>query len=104
VIRPLAAMSRLDARSAEAATLRLALSERRVYALLHAFRDNPVTASLLPRKPGPKAGSRRLDSAIEAQIEAAITTVYLTRERPTLSRVLRQITRDCRAAGLSRLR
>jgi putative transposase len=101
VIRPLAAMSRLDARSVEAATLRLALSERRVYALLHAFRDNPVTASLLPRKPGPKPGSRRLDAAIEAQIEAAITTVYLTRERPTLSRVFRQITRDCRAAGLS---
>ena len=41
-------MSRLDARSVEAATLKLALSERRVYALLHAFRDNPVTASLLP--------------------------------------------------------
>jgi len=35
---------------------------------------------------------KRLDQAIEAQIEAAITTVYLTRERPTLSRVFRQIT------------
>jgi putative transposase len=101
MIRPLAAMPRLDIPSVEAAALQLGLSKRRVYGLLDAFRGNPVTAALLPGKRGPKNGSRRLDQAIEAQIEAAITTVYLTRERPTLSRVFRQITRDCRATGVS---
>ena len=65
------------------------------------FKQNPVTASLLPRKPGPKKGARQLDAKVDAQIEAAINEVYLKREQPTLRKVLREAAQNCRTAGLT---
>jgi putative transposase len=78
----------------------LGLSNRRIYGLLDAFREKPVTASLLPRTPGPKHGDRRLDAKIDAQIEAAINEIYLKREQPTFQIVFREVARNCRTAGL----
>jgi hypothetical protein len=83
------------------ASRKLGLSNRRIYALLDAFRQNPVTTSLLPRKPGPKKGARQLNAAVDAQIETAIDEVYRKREQPTLRKVLRQAARNCRAARLN---
>ena len=65
------------------------------------FRDDPVTSSLLPRKRGPKKGTRQLDASLEAQIAAAIEQVYLRRERPSIKRVMGEVRRTCRAAGLA---
>jgi putative transposase len=79
----------------------LGLSNRRIYGLLDSFRQNPVTASLLPRKPGPKKGARQLNAAVDARIEAAIDEVYLKREQPTLRKVLREAALNCRTAGLN---
>ena len=45
-------------------------------------------------------GRRRLDPAIEARIEAALETVYLRPERPTVKQLLGQVRKDCAAAGL----
>jgi putative transposase len=41
-----------------------------------------------------------LPGAVEHQIEAAIDTVFKTRERPTLEKLRRDIRADCAAAGL----
>ncbi|HEV7582302.1 MAG TPA: Mu transposase C-terminal domain-containing protein [Mycobacterium sp.] len=101
LIRPLIGSPRLNAQMIEEAAQGLAVSNRRIYSLLRAFRDGPVTASLLRRTSGRKNGSRHLDEAIEEQIEAAIKTVYLTREKPTLRKVLGEVARNCRAAGLN---
>jgi putative transposase len=101
VIRPLSAVSRLKSHLVAEASRKLGLSNRRVYGLLDGFRKNPVTASLLPRKSGPKKGSRQLDAKVDAQIEAAIDDVYLKREQPTLRKVLREAARNCRTAGLT---
>jgi putative transposase len=101
VIRPLSAVSRLKSHLVAEAARNLGLSERRIYGLLDAFRETPVTASLLPQKPGPKKGTRQLDAKVDAQIEAAIDDVYLKREQPTLRKVLRETARNCRAAGLT---
>ena len=101
VIRPLSAVSRYQSHLIAEASRKLGLSNRRIYGLLDAFRQNPVTASLLPRKPGPKKGARQLNAAVDAQIEAAIDEVYLKRERPTLRKVLREAARNCRTAGLT---
>ncbi len=101
VIRPLSAAPRLKAHLVEEAARRLELSHRRIYVLLCAFRNNPVTASLLPRRPGRKTGSRVLDAAIDTQIEAAIDQFYLTRERATLRRILGEVARRCRAVDLT---
>jgi putative transposase len=83
-----------------AAVRGLGLSAARVYALVRAFRQRPVTAALVPATPGPRKGGRRLDPGIEARVDRAIEDVYLKPERPTLKRVLIEIRRDCSAAGL----
>jgi putative transposase len=101
VIRPLAAAPRLGKAAVTVAARDLGLSAPRVYGLLRMFRRQPLTASLLPTKPGPTKGTRRLAPAIEAKIDAAIEAVYLKPERPTLRRTLREVRQDCRAAGLT---
>jgi putative transposase len=101
VIRPLSAVSRLKSHLVAEASRKLGLSNRRIYGLLDGFRKNPVTASLLPRKSGPKKGARQLDAKVDAQIEAAIEDVYLKREQSTLRIVLREVARNCRTAGLT---
>jgi putative transposase len=83
-----------------AAARRLGLSAPRVYGLLRVFRNHPVTAALLPAKSGPAKGARQLDPAIEARIETAIDAIYLTRERPTLKRLFREVRQECVMAGL----
>ncbi len=101
VLRPLSVVPRLGRPAVEAAARALALSPPRIYDLLRSFRANPVTASLLSRKPGQAKGAQRLGAALEVQIEAAIEAVYLKRERPTLKKVWRQLWANCRAAGLT---
>ena len=84
VIRPLFETSHLKSHRVAEASRQLGLSTRRIYGLLSAFRQNPVTTSLLSRKPGPQKGVRQLDAEVDAQIETAIENVYLKREKPTL--------------------
>ena len=101
VLRPLSDAAHLSRQEVEAAARDLNLSIPRVYNLLRVFRSNPVTTSLLPRKPGQAKGAGRLNAAVEQRIEAAIDAVYLTRERPTLRAVMRQLQANCRAANLT---
>ena len=101
VIRPLATAARLTRAQVEAAARELGLSPPRIYGLLRQFRMHAVTSSLVRRKPGPAQGIRTLDPIREAAIEAAIDTVYLTRERPTLKTVLREVRRRCSIANLT---
>ena len=101
VIRPLCILSRVGQAAIGAAVRELGLSASRIYALMHAFRSRPVTASLVLVKPGPARGSHRLAPGMEVRIDRAIEAVYLTRERPTLTRLMRELRRDCAAAGLT---
>ncbi|MBW4092374.1 MAG: DDE-type integrase/transposase/recombinase [Proteobacteria bacterium] len=100
VIRPLCGAERLGKAAVAAAVRDLGLSAARVYALVRAFRQRPVTAALVAATPGPRKGGRRLDPGIEARVDRAIEDVYLKPERPTLKRVLIEIRRNCSAAGL----
>jgi len=101
VIRPFAAAPRLGRPTVKAAASALNLSVARVYALLRSFRARPVTASLLPHRPGPMKGKKLLSPALEAKIEAAIEQVYLRPERPTIKQVWGEVRRACHAAGLT---
>jgi putative transposase len=101
VLRPLSTQASLAPLELKTAAHNLSVSRASVYKLLRIFRGNPVTASLLPRKPGPAKGTRLLDEAMEAQITSSIEAAYLKRERPTLKGVLRQLRADCRKAGLT---
>ena len=87
VLRPLSTQATLAPLEVKTAAHDLSLSRASVYKLLRVFRGNPVTASLLPRKPGPAKGTRLLDKATEAQITSSIEAAYLKRERPTLKSV-----------------
>ena len=100
VIRPLSASGRLGRGAIKAAAVGLGLSEPRVYALLRRFHEHPVTASLLPRRPGPVKGARFLPAPLEAQIEAAIDQEFLRPERPTVARVWAETKRACHVAAL----
>ena len=78
----------------------LGLSVQSTYRLLARYRENPVTAALVPASPGPAKGTRRLAPQIEAVIDRAIAAVYEQRERPTLARLRRGVRQDCQEAGL----
>ncbi len=78
----------------------LGLSIPQIYRLVQRFRSHPVTASLLPLMPGNVKGARRLAPAVEAKLDAAVETIYLKPERPTVKRLYGQVRHDCLAAGL----
>lgn len=100
VIRPLAANRRNSHAAVEAAARKLDLSGAQVYRLIKRFRDDPVTTSLVPDRPGPRKGARLLAHQIEEIIEDGIDTSYKRRERPTQQELLRHIRGKCAAAGL----
>ena len=97
IIRPLVAEGRLTRVKVATAAATLGLRRSRLYELVEAFRQNPVTTSLAPSPSGPSKGSRRLHALIEARISRAIEAVYLTAEKPTLKEVFRQVRQDCLA-------
>ena len=99
VIRPLAAEPRLGKAAIAEAVQQLGLRAAQVYSLVRTFRAHPVTASLARSRPGPKKGTRRLDPALDGQIEAAINAIYLRAERPTLKELFRQVRQDCHGRG-----
>ncbi len=100
VLRPLAGAARHTQAEIATAAATVGVSVARIYDLLRRFRADPVTSSLLARKRGPAKVVRKLDPGIEAGIDRAIDTVFLTRERPTLKRVLMEVSRICRADGM----
>ncbi|MBA3897993.1 MAG: transposase [Sphingomonadaceae bacterium] len=99
-IRPLIEAPRLGRLGVQAVATELGLSVPRIYSLIRTFRSRPVTASLLPRPPGPAVGWRRLAPAIEAQVETAIDAISLKPERATVKRLFAQVRQECVTAGL----
>ena len=51
-------------------------------------------------RPGPKKGARLLPCDVEQRIEQAINDIYMSRERPTMAKLRRDLRKDCTAAGL----
>lgn len=78
----------------------LGLKRTRLYELIRAYREHPVTSSLLPRPAGTRRGSRRLPDETEAVIAEAIRDFYGTRQKPSISRLHKEIRRLCRSRGL----
>ncbi len=58
--------------------------------------------SLVERKPGRPDGRRMLDDTREEIIRATINRYYLTKNRPGISQLVRDIETNCVSAGLSR--
>ena len=101
VIRPLTDQAELTEGLVATASAELGISRSLVYRLVAKFRKRPQVSSLLPGKRRRKAAARALSEAAEAVVREAIASVYLQREKPRLSDLLKEIQRQCQRKGLS---
>lgn len=99
VIRPLWELGKRNKHVVREAADALSISERGTYELLSRYRDNPITASLLPGRSGPKSGSTRLDSITEDIIEEVLRERFLKRQRRRVSDIVTEVERQCKRAG-----
>jgi putative transposase len=72
-----------------------------LYRWLEAYRSSGQLTALLPQKPGVRSGHKRLVEGVEQIVAAAIEQVYLTRQRPSIQKVVTEILARCRAEGIS---
>ncbi len=101
LVRPLAEMATCPRDRVRAAAADLGLSDRQIYRMVARLRaaGGQLTA-LLPSGPRGGRGKPRLPSASEAMTRDVIETMYLTPQKPTAAKVVREITGRCRKAGL----
>jgi putative transposase len=84
-----------------AAAAALGCGTTHLYALLRRYSADRRLTSLLPQRPGPTRGFSRLTPSMEALVEDAIDTLYLTRQRPRIADLTLEIRRRCYALGLT---
>ncbi|WP_431105194.1 hypothetical protein [Sinorhizobium meliloti] len=77
-------------------------SRATAYRLIKLFRAGETVMSLVDRKRGRPAGHRVLDDKREEIIRTTINRHYLTRNRPTVSQLVRDVQTNCISAGLKR--
>ena len=77
----------------------LGVKRTRLYELIRAYRERPVTSSLLALPAGTRQGSRRLSEEAEAVIAEAIRNFYNSRQKPSINRLHKEVRRLCAARG-----
>lgn len=71
-----------------------------LYRWIQKYRSLGVVAALVPRKRGWRQGNTRISQHVEAVITKVIEDVYMTSQRSTAQKVIREVVRRCKAAGL----
>ncbi len=86
----------------QSAAVTLGLSERQTYAILRRCREagGDLTA-LLPGRSSGGRGKWRVAPASEAALERIVRELYLTSQKPTAARVVREVIGRCRAEKLA---
>jgi len=102
IIYPFVQQRRVSTSDKLNACQRLGLSPARFSKLLADLRERPELAALMPKPSGRKSGRRSLDPLIEDIIDWVIRERYLTRERPSLSRIMLEIGPECEKIGKKR--
>jgi putative transposase len=100
VIRKLASLDRPSRSDFFRACRELGLKRTRLYELIRAYREHPVTSSLLPNASGTRPGSRRLPDETEAVIAEGLRDFYKTLQKPSINRLHKEIRRLCRARDI----
>jgi putative transposase len=100
VVRRLAESSARTRFEVATAAAELGCGVVQLYKLLGRYQADPRLTSLLPHRRGPAPGGSLLSAEVDAVIDDAIQTVYLTRQKPRLSDLVTEIRRRCRAAQL----
>ena len=101
VIRSLAACDRVGREDVDKAAGSLGIRRAYLYRLLSAYRQRPQTSTLIPHQSGRPRDTRLLDAKIESIVQAAIKDLYLTRERPRFSDLMKDIRARCHAEQLN---
>ena len=78
----------------------LEISRATAYRLIKLFRAGGTVMSLVDRKRGRPEGHRVLDDQREEIIRTTISRYYLTRNRPTVSQLVRDVQTNSMSAGL----
>jgi putative transposase len=101
IIRPFAESEHRPRQFVQAAATALGLSERRTYALVRRYRDagGDLTA-LLPGRPNGGRDRSRVPPASEVMLHQTVHELYLTRQKPTAARVVREVLGRCGAGKL----
>ncbi|WP_150289901.1 Mu transposase C-terminal domain-containing protein [Sphingobium estronivorans] len=94
-IRALAAEPRLSRNAIMEAGAGLGLSRSRIYELVARYRECPVTSSLVDQRDGFPKGRSRLEPELDRVIDAKIEKFYLSRPKPKLSQLVREIRYAC---------
>ncbi|MVA52659.1 DDE-type integrase/transposase/recombinase [Agrobacterium vitis] len=100
VLRRLLAVGRPSRSDFHRACRELGIRRTRLYELITAYRENPVTSSLLPNPAGTRRGSRRLPDETEVVIAQAVRDFYATRQKPSINRLHKEIRGLCRLRGV----
>jgi putative transposase len=100
VVRRLATSLTRTRKDVEAAAAELGCGVVHLYSLIGRFQADPRLTSLLPRRRGPAPGGSLLSAELDAVIDDAIQNVYLTRQQPRVSDLVKEIRRRCNAAHL----
>jgi putative transposase len=100
VIQPLAQDPRRTRADVIAASKTLGCSRSHLYVMLGRYLTDPRLTSLVPRRRGPGLGHSRLSGDMDALIEDAIETVYLTPQRPKIKTLVTEVKRRCHFLGL----
>jgi putative transposase len=100
VIRPLVEGDRPARADVAAAAEKAGVHWVTLYRWIRRYLDAGVVSALVPEKPGPMPGSRRLNPEVEAIVDGVIETHYLTRQRRSVRAVCDEVKLQCRRAGL----
>jgi putative transposase len=100
VVQRLAASSSRTRTKVKSAAEELGCGVVHLYSLIGRYQADPRLTSLLPRRRGPAPGGSLLSAQVDAVIDDAIQTVYLTRQQSKVSDLLTEIRRRCRALHL----
>lgn len=87
---------------AEAAAQTLGCSTTVVYRLLSRYLADPRVTSLLPGRRGRRQGQLLLAAEVDEVVQATIDEFYLSRQRPRVSDLVKEVQRRCWTLGLPR--
>ena len=96
ILRPLAENAGRSKADVKAAAVRLGCRVVRAYALLSRYLTDPTVTGLLPMRRGRKRNASRLPAEMDALVDRAIESVYLTRARPKVADLVEAVRRQCR--------
>jgi putative transposase len=100
-IGPLAESDRVSISAADEAASQLGVTQRQVYALVKRWRaGDGVASDLLPRRSSGGRGGARLAADVEAIVRRVLRARYLVRQKRSVAVICREITRECRIAGV----